>query len=41
MTLKTLATAADIFGYTYEIDGDTMQARVFIGDLYSHTVEIR
>lgn len=39
-TLAMLATAADIFGYEFEIDGDNMIARVMLNGHYSHDVRL-
>jgi hypothetical protein len=41
MKLLDILAAADIFGYDIVIDGDTMQAHVFMGEAYSHSFEVR
>lgn len=39
-TPKMLNVAADIFGYTYELDYLQKTAKVFMDGVYSHTVRI-
>jgi len=39
-TPAMLNAAADIFGYTYELDMEAGEAKVFMDGVYSHTVRI-